>query len=460
MSYTPIIGLEIHAELTTKSKIFCSCENGFGGKPNTRCCPVCCGFPGTLPVLNRNVVRYAVLAGHALGCTVNSYSSFDRKNYFYPDLPKAYQITQAEKPICVNGNVNGIRIKQIHIEEDAGKLVHEDGISKADYNRCGVPLIEIVTQPDIRDANTAKEFVKEIASRLKYAGVCNAKMEEGSLRCDVNISLMKDGVTGTRAEIKNINSVRAIGRAIEYEIERQSRLLDEGKKIPRETRRFDSEKGITQSLRSKEDAQDYRYFPEPDIKPILLTKEDIENIKSLLPELAHIRKERYIGHGLTKEEATLLVSEKYISDIYDDAVLHYVNKKGICTMITVELFRLIGNGADISLVTGEKIAELVKASDEGTISKNDAKRVLEILCKEEGNPLEIAKKYELIMSQDRDATEKTVKAVIEANPKAVKEYLDGSQKVLGYLIGQCVRAIGKGANPAFIKEILLQELKA
>ena len=276
-SYIPVIGLEIHAELLTNSKVFCTCNAEFGGSPNSRCCPVCTGMPGTLPVINRTAVEYAVKAGFALGCDINKFSVFDRKNYFYPDLPKAYQISQLERPLCINGAVEietskgkkTIRINRIHLEEDAGKLVHDDfnAVSLADYNRCGIPLIEIVTEPDISSSEEAKAFVEKVSLLLQYAGVCDCKMEQGSLRCDVNVSIMKpeDKEFGTRTECKNLNSLKSIGRAIDYEIKRQSMRLDLGYKVIQETRRFNDNKGETTSMRSKEDAHDYRYFPEPDI---------------------------------------------------------------------------------------------------------------------------------------------------------------------------------------------------
>ena len=291
MRYQPVIGLEIHAELLTDSKVFCTCQNEFGGSENTRVCPRCSGLPGTLPLLNQGAVRLAAKAGFALDCTVNNYSAFDRKNYFYPDLPKAYQITQFDHPICTGGYITvtggkDIRINHIHIEEDAGKLVHDDyeGISMADYNRCGVPLIEIVTEPDFRSIEEVQDFVEKLALRLKYAGVCDAKMEQGSMRVDVNISIMPVGSTefGTRAELKNLNSLKAIGRAIEYEINRQAEILDNGGTVIQETRRYNDNHGDTKALRSKEDAQDYRYFPEPDIPPVFLSDEEIEDIRRMI----------------------------------------------------------------------------------------------------------------------------------------------------------------------------------
>ena len=288
MRYQPVMGLEIHCEMLTNSKVFCSCQNEFGGGENTRVCPRCSGMPGTLPLLNKGAVKLAAKAGFATNCTVNNYSAFDRKNYFYPDLPKAYQITQFESPICTDGYIDvvggkRIRINRIHIEEDAGKLVHDDyeGVSMADYNRCGVPLIEIVTEPDFRSVEEVQDFVTQIAQRMKYAGVCDARMEQGSLRVDVNISLMPIGSDkfGTRTEIKNLNSVKSIGRAIEYEIKRQADILDDGGEVVQETRRYNDSQDNTKSLRSKEEAHDYSYFPEPDIPPVIFTDEEIEEIR-------------------------------------------------------------------------------------------------------------------------------------------------------------------------------------
>ena len=321
--YDTVIGLEIHAELSTKTKAFCTCDASFGGDPNTHICPVCTGQPGALPVINHAAVKYAMRAGLAFGCEINRYTRFDRKNYFYPDLPKAYQISQLDLPLCINGKVQlstgtEVRIHQIHLEEDAGKMVHDDyhGQSWADYNRCSVPLIEIVSEPDITSAEEAAEFVSKIALYLKYLNVCDAKMQEGSIRADVNVSLKPAGssVLGDRAEIKNLNSFRSIQRAIECEIERQTKILDDGGKVVQETRRFDDATGTTSSLRSKENANDYRYFPEPDILAITFSDADIEKAKSEIPLLPHERVEKYINeYKLTDEDARVITLEKYIS---------------------------------------------------------------------------------------------------------------------------------------------------
>ena len=380
MSYIPVIGLEIHAELLTNSKVFCTCNAEFGGSPNSRCCPVCTGMPGTLPVINQTAVQYAVKAGFALGCHINKFSVFDRKNYFYPDLPKAYQISQLQRPLCLDGLVaietstgkKNIRINRIHLEEDAGKLVHDDfnAVSLADYNRCGIPLIEIVTEPDISSAEEAKAFVEKISLLLQYAGVCDCKMEQGSLRCDVNISIMRpeDKELGTRAEIKNLNSLKSITRAINYEIKRQSRLLDAGKRVIQETRRFNDNKGETTSMRSKENAHDYRYFPEPDILQVNFTDEMLDEIKAMLPELPHKRMERYTKvYQLSKTDAQILVNQKVVSDFYDDALQVYNNPKSIANFIIGEMLRRVNLGEiqlDALPFTAESFASLVKLADE------------------------------------------------------------------------------------------------
>ena len=416
MSYIPVIGLEIHAELLTNSKVFCTCNAEFGGSPNSRCCPVCTGMPGTLPVINQTAVQYAVKAGFALGCHINKFSVFDRKNYFYPDLPKAYQISQLQRPLCLDGLVaietstgkKNIRINRIHLEEDAGKLVHDDfnAVSLADYNRCGIPLIEIVTEPDISSAEEAKAFVEKISLLLQYAGVCDCKMEQGSLRCDVNISIMRpeDKELGTRAEIKNLNSLKSITRAINYEIKRQSRLLDAGKRVIQETRRFNDNKGETTSMRSKENAHDYRYFPEPDILQVNFTDEMLDEIKAMLPELPHKRMERYTKvYQLSKTDAQILVNQKVVSDFYDDALQVYNNPKSIANFIIGEMLRRVNLGEiqlDALPFTAESFASLVKLADEEKISKNDAKKIFRIMAEKGENPEAIAKEKGMMISND------------------------------------------------------------
>ena len=352
-----VIGLEIHAELLTKTKIFCNCSAEFGGAPNTRCCPVCTGMPGTLPIINQQAVEYAVKAGYALNCGINKFSVFDRKNYFYPDLPKAYQISQLYRPIVgpgyvpieVNGQKKNIRINHIHLEEDAGKLVHDafNGISMADYNRCGIPLIEIVTEPDIASAEEAMAFVEQISLLLQYAGVCDCKMEQGSLRCDVNISLMRPDATefGTRAEIKNINSIKSVGRAIKYEEKRQALLLEAGKKVIQETRRYNANRDKTTSMRTKENANDYRYFPEPDILQVNLTDAQLDEIRAKLPEMPSSRFKRYTEeYGISEIDAKTLIQTKIISDFFENALKRYNNPKSVAVFILGEFMRRVNLG--------------------------------------------------------------------------------------------------------------------
>ena len=472
MRYQPVIGLEIHCEMLTESKVFCTCRNEFGGGENTRVCPRCSGMPGTLPLLNMGAVKLAAKAGFATNCTVNNYSAFDRKNYFYPDLPKAYQITQFEYPICTDGYIDvvggkRIRINRIHIEEDAGKLVHDDyeGVSLADYNRCGVPLIEIVTEPDFRSVEEVQDFVTQIAQRLKYAGVCDARMEQGSLRVDVNISIMPYGSEefGTRAEIKNLNSVKSIGRAIEYEIERQSEILDKGGKVIQETRRYNENRDDTKSLRSKEEAHDYRYFPEPDIPPVLLSDEDIKAIRSEMPEMPHERLKRYTeGYKLPEEDAKLIIAQKEFSDFYDNAVNIAGEYKLISNLMLGEISHLINEtGVDITEMkfTPEDIAAVAKLAAAGTVSKGSAKEIVDILFKDGGDPEEIAEKNGFVMSNDTSGLDSVIDEVLAANADVVEKYKNGNEKLFGFIMGQTIKACGKSANPALIKQALTEKLK-
>ncbi|MCI8521313.1 MAG: Asp-tRNA(Asn)/Glu-tRNA(Gln) amidotransferase subunit GatB [Clostridia bacterium] len=472
MRYQPVIGLEIHAELLTDSKVFCTCKNEFGGNENTRVCPRCSGLPGTLPLINKGAVRLAAKAGFATDCTINNYSAFDRKNYFYPDLPKAYQITQFEYPICTDGHITvigrkDIRINRIHIEEDAGKLVHDDyeGISMADYNRCGVPLIEIVTEPDFRTIEEVQDFVEQITLRLKYAGVCDARMEQGSMRVDVNISIMPAGSSefGTRAEIKNLNSLKAIGRAIEYEIKRQSEILDNGGTVVQETRRYNDNHGDTKALRSKEEAHDYRYFPEPDIPPVLLSDEDIAEIKNSMPEMPQTRFNRYTQeYKLPYDDAKLIISSKEFSDFYDKAVKINTDYKQISNLMLVELNRNLNDSektiSDVTFSPAD-LAELVKMSSDGIVSKNAAKDILKIMFTNGGKPQDIAKEHGFIMDNDTSGIEEIINKVLSENPESVESFKNGNQKIFGFLMGQVIRLAGNGANPKLAKDLLTEKLK-
>lgn len=472
MRYQPVIGLEIHCEMLTESKVFCTCRNEFGGGENTRVCPRCSGMPGTLPLLNKGAVRLAAKAGFATNCTVNNYSAFDRKNYFYPDLPKAYQITQFESPICTDGYIDvvggkRIRINRIHIEEDAGKLVHDDyeGISMADYNRCGVPLIEIVTEPDFRSVEEVQDFVLQIAQRLKYAGVCDARMEQGSLRVDVNISIMPYGSEefGTRAEIKNLNSVKSIGRAIEYEIQRQSEILDNGGKVVQETRRYNENHDDTKALRSKEEAHDYRYFPEPDIPPVLFTDDEIEAIREEMPELPHERFARYTEeYKLPPEDAKLIIAQKEFSDFYDAAAYEVPEYKLIANLMLGEVSHLLNDtGKDITEVvfSPSDVAETAKMAGKGEISKGSAKEIITIMFSEGGKPKEIAESRGFIMSNDSSGLDEIIDKVLAENADAVEKYKSGNDKLFGFIMGQAIKAAGKGSNPGLIKQALSDKLK-
>ncbi len=470
MSYIPVIGLEIHAELLTDSKVFCGCANEFGGDANTRVCPRCSGLPGTLPILNKQAVVLAARAGLAIDGRVNNYSSFDRKNYFYPDLPKAYQITQFENPICTGGyiEIDGkkLRIHHLHIEEDAGKLVHDDyeGISMADYNRCGVPLIEIVTEPDFRSVEEVQKFVEQMALRLKYAGVCDAKMEQGSMRVDVNISIMPAGSTvfGTRAEIKNLNSIKAIGRAIEYEIKRQSEILDSGGTVVQETRRFNDNHGDTKALRSKEEAHDYRYFPEPDIPPVFMSDEEIDTIRKSMPEMPNKRFLRYTQeYGLTAEEANLIVSDRAFSDLYDECCFEGKCYKKTASLMLVGLNRLLNDTqesvSDIKFGASE-LSKLASLWDENKINSNSAMEILERMFRSGGDPAEIAEKNGMIMTDNTDELSGIVDKVLSENADAVEGYKNGNAKLFGFLMGRVIAEVGKSANPAAIKKILSEKI--
>jgi aspartyl-tRNA(Asn)/glutamyl-tRNA(Gln) amidotransferase subunit B len=478
--YVPVIGLEIHAELLTHSKVFCTCSAEFGGDTNSRCCPVCSGLPGTLPVINETAVEYAVKAGFALGCDINKFSVFDRKNYFYPDLPKAYQISQLNLPLCINGLVpveyekdgvkttHDIRINRIHLEEDAGKLTHNDleGVSLADYNRCGIPLIEIVTEPDIGSAEEAKAFVEKIALLLKYAGVCDCKMEQGSLRCDVNISLKKptDTVLGTRAEIKNLNSIKAIGRAIEFEIYRQAKALDMGQRIIQETRRFDDNRGETRSMRSKENANDYRYFPEPDILQVNMTDEQLLSIRSDMPEMPDKRLIRYTENfGLSETDAKIIINEKTISDFFDDAVAAYNNPKAIANFIISEMLRRINLGEitiDDIKFNPVNFVKIIEMAETEKINKSNAKDVFRALIESpETDSEKLAKDLGFIIETDMGKVSEVIADVIAKNETAVSQYRNGEVKVFGFLMGQCSKALKGVATSKQIKEELEKMLK-
>lgn len=436
--YEVVIGLEVHAELSTKTKIFCSCPTEFGGEANTHCCPVCMAMPGALPVLNEKVVEYAVKAGLATNCQIARDSKNDRKNYFYPDLPKSYQISQFDKPLCQKGYIEieteagkkKIGITRIHIEEDAGKLNHDDygRGSLVDLNRAGVPLIEIVSEPDIRSKEETDKYLKKLKSILEYIEVSDCKMQEGSLRADVNVSVMKKGSKeyGTRTEMKNMNSFKSISRAIEYEIGRQIEVIEGGGKIYQETLRWDEVSGKTFSMRDKEEANDYRYFPEPDLVQIKLSEEYIENIRKNLPELPESRKERYLEeYKLTEKEAKMLTSSKYLSDFFEEAVDSSKNPKAVCNWITSDIARILNEKElepDQIPFAPNQLAELILLIEKGTISSKIAKDVLEIMFEEAKDPNEIIKINGLVQISDESEIKAIVEKVIAENPQSVSDF--------------------------------------
>ena len=472
--YEVVIGLEVHAELSTKTKIFCSCPTEFGGLPNTHTCPICMAMPGTLPVLNEKVVEYAVKAGLATNCEIARDSKNDRKNYFYPDLPKSYQISQFDKPLCKNGYVeidtkNGkkkIRITRIHIEEDAGKLNHDEfgGGSLVDLNRAGVPLIETVSEPDISSAEEAEAYLRKLKSIFEYIEVSDCKMQEGSLRADVNVSVRKKGDTklGTRTEMKNMNSFRSIVRAIEYEVDRQIDVIEDGGIIEQETLRWDDVSGKTFSMRDKEDAQDYRYFPDPDLVAIKLSEEYIENIKKGLPELPESRKQRYLEeYKLSEKDANLITSSKYLSDLFEEASKVCNNPKAVNNWIISDISRIL-NETEMDPIEipfdSKQLGKLVVLIDKGTISSSIGKKVLTELFENPRDPEEIIKEKGWIQISDEGAIKEVVLKILEANPQSIADYKGGKDKALGFLVGQAMRETKGKANPQMLNKMFLEEL--
>ena len=473
--YEVVIGLEVHAELSTKTKIFCSCPTAFGAAPNTHTCPICMAMPGTLPVLNEKVVEYAVKAGLATNCEISRNSKNDRKNYFYPDLPKAYQISQFDKPLCEHGYVEidtkegkkKIRITRIHIEEDAGKLNHDEfgGGSLVDLNRAGVPLIETVSEKDIRSAEEAESYLRKLKSIFEYIEVSDCKMQEGSLRADVNVSVKKktDTKLGTRTEMKNMNSFRSIVRAIEYEVDRQIDILEDGGTITQETLRWDDVSGKTFPMRDKEDAQDYRYFPDPDLVAIKLSEEYIQNIKDNLPELPESRKQRYLEeYNLSEKDAKLLTSSKYLSDLFEGAVKVCNNPKAVNNWIISDISRIL-NETETEPISipfdSNQLGKLVILIDKGTISSSIGKKVLVELFENPRDPEDIIKEKGWIQISDEGAIKEVVMKILEANPQSIADYKAGKDKALGFLVGQAMKETKGKANPQMLNKMFLEELK-
>lgn len=475
MNYETVIGLEIHAELNTNTKIFCSCSTSFGAEENTQTCPICLGMPGALPVLNERVVEYAIMAGMSLNCGIANYSKLDRKNYFYPDLPKAYQISQYDFPICNAGYVEietqlgkkKIGINHIHIEEDAGKLIHDSGIGTLiDYNRGGVPLIEIVSEPDMRNAEEARGYAEKIKSILEYTGASDCKMQEGSLRFDVNLSIRPEGQKefGTRTEMKNLNSFRSLDRAIEEERKRQIAVIEKGEKVVQETRKWDDEKGRSFSLRSKEEAHDYRYFPDPDLVPIILEGAYVEKIRESLPELPQSRKKRYMEElDLPEYDADVLTSSKDLADYFEGALKSFSSDpKMLSNWMMGDVLRLLkSEEMEIEEIPfrAEDLGNLLKLIEKKTISGSIGKKVLEDMFKTGDQPEKIIKDKGLVQMNDENELESIIKDILENNPQSVVDYKAGKEKALGYLVGQTMRQTKGKANPQVVNKILQDLLK-
>ena len=473
--YEVVMGLEVHAELATKTKIFCSCPTKFGAEPNTQVCPICMAMPGTLPKLNEKVVEYAVRAGLATNCTISRDSKNDRKNYFYPDTPRAYQISQFDKPLCEHGYIEietsqgkkKIGITRIHIEDDAGKLNHDDlgGGALIDLNRAGVPLIEIVSEPDFRSIEEVDAYLRKLKSILEYVEVSDCKMEEGSFRADINTSIRPVGAEklGTRTEMKNMNSFRSITRALEYEIDRQVDVIANGGEVEQETLRWDEVSGRTFSMRDKEDAQDYRYFPEPDLVAIKLSEEYIENIRKTLPEMPESRKERYLrDYKLSEKDAGIITASKYLSDLFEKASEICGNYKAVNNWIISDISRIL-NETEMDPIQipfdAKQLAKLVELIDKGTISSSIGKKVLVELFENPRDPEDIIKEKGWIQISDEGAIKEVVLKIIEANPQSVADYKAGKDRALGFLVGQAMKETKGKANPQMLNKMFAEELK-
>ena len=477
MEFEVVIGLEVHAQLLTRTKIFCSCATTFGNEPNANTCPVCTGLPGALPVLNRKVVEYALKAGLATNCRINKKSVFARKNYFYPDLPKGYQISQYDLPICeegfldvvVDGEQKGIGITRIHMEEDAGKLVHPDdrsGVSYVDYNRACVPLLEIVSEPDMRSSAEAVAYLKGLRDILMYLEICDGNMEEGSFRCDANVSIRPFGQQefGIRAELKNMNSFRNVQRAIDYEVKRQQDILEQGGQVVQETRLWDADKSVSRSMRGKEEAHDYRYFPDPDLLPVIVEQSWIDEVQKSLPELPQAKRQRFMDeYGLPVADADILIGSRPLADYFEAAAAEAGNAKMVSNWMLSELLRLLNDdkrSIESCPVSPGGLAGLLKLIENGTISGTIAKKVFSTMYAEKNNDAAgIVKAQGLVQIDDSEALQEVVKQVLVAHPQEVEKFHQGKTKVFGFLVGQVMRQTRGKAKPGLVNDLLRRELE-
>ena len=475
--YETVIGLEVHVELATKTKIFCGCSTAFGGAPNTHTCPVCTGMPGSLPVLNKQVVEYAMAVGLATNCDITQYCKFDRKNYFYPDNPQNYQISQLYLPICRNGGVEieledgtkkTVGIHEIHMEEDAGKLIHDEweDCSLVDFNRSGVPLIEIVSEPDMRSAEEVIAYLDKLRLIIQYLGASDCKLQEGSMRADVNLSVREVGAKefGTRTEMKNLNSFKAIARAIEGERERQIDLIESGEKVVQETRRWDDTKGYSYAMRSKEDAQDYRYFPEPDLVPIVISDEWLNEVKSRQPELRTEKLARYKSeYEIPEYDAKIITGSKHMADIFEATVAICNKPKKVSNWLMVETMRLMKANemeADDLSFSPENLAKLIELVEAGTINGNVAKEVFEEIFLKDTDPEKYVEEHGLKMDNDVDGLKVILEKIIADNPQSVEDYNNGKKKAIGFLVGQAMKETKGKANPGIINKMIQEMLDA
>lgn len=474
MEWEIVMGLEVHTELATKTKIFCGCSTEFGGEPNTHVCEICSGMPGTLPLLNKRVVEFAIRTGVATNCTITQNNKFDRKNYFYPDLPKAYQISQLYLPICRNGYIEvntkdgekkKIGIHEIHMEEDAGKLIHDEfeDCTLVDYNRCGVPLLEIVSEPDFRSAEEVIDYLSKLRAILQYTGVSDCKMQEGSLRADVNLSVRPKGQAefGTRTEMKNLNSFHAIERAIAYEAQRQIELLEDGEKVVQETRRWDDNKGYSYAMRSKEDAQDYKYFPEPDLPPIEISDEQIEEIKSTMPELPEEKRERYLNElGLPEYDTGIITGDIALVKFFESTLEKCDSPKDVANWIMGEVMKLLNDSATLTEnnpLKPEALAAVINMVKSNKINRGTGKKVLEKVFTDGVDPEKYVEENNLAQVTDLSALRPIIEQVIAENEKSVSEYKSGKTQAMGYIMGQAMRAL-KGKAPAQEVQKILKEI--